>query len=108
MTPALDIPSPGSVAELAVAADLLALVSDPAERRLFGEPGGGLQEDLVAGEAENVADAVALAPAHRLGPANGCRRVCANCHRLIHARRPWLTLAELRELLEAGRRSAAE
>jgi hypothetical protein len=25
--------------------------------------------------------------------------LCANCHRMIHARRPWLTLDELRGLL---------
>jgi predicted HNH restriction endonuclease len=27
---------------------------------------------------------------------NDLRLVCANCHRMIHARRPWLSLAELR------------
>jgi len=25
--------------------------------------------------------------------------VCANCHRMIHAKRPWLTVDELREIL---------
>ena len=29
--------------------------------------------------------------------------LCANCHRMIHARKPWLTVSELRRLLiEAG------
>lgn len=27
--------------------------------------------------------------------------LCANCHRMIHARRPWLTVAELSELLHS-------
>lgn len=28
--------------------------------------------------------------------------VCANCHRMIHAKRPWLTVGELREILTSG------
>ena len=28
--------------------------------------------------------------------------VCANCHRMIHARRPWLTVDELRQELRSG------
>ena len=28
--------------------------------------------------------------------------VCANCHRMIHARRPWLSIEELRALLRTG------
>ena len=26
--------------------------------------------------------------------------LCANCHRMVHAKRPWLTVVELRQLLE--------
>jgi 5-methylcytosine-specific restriction protein A len=29
--------------------------------------------------------------------------VCANCHRMIHRRHPWLTLAELRGLISGGK-----
>ena len=25
--------------------------------------------------------------------------VCANCHRIIHAKRPWLTIEQLREIV---------
>ncbi|WP_352230624.1 MULTISPECIES: HNH endonuclease [Asaia] len=25
--------------------------------------------------------------------------LCANCHRMIHARRPWLSLDELRQII---------
>ena len=28
------------------------------------------------------------------------RIVCANCHRMIHRKRPWLTVADLRSLME--------
>jgi 5-methylcytosine-specific restriction enzyme A len=28
--------------------------------------------------------------------------VCANCHRMIHARRPWLSIGELRSLIDAA------
>jgi len=28
--------------------------------------------------------------------------VCANCHRMIHAKRPWLTVEELKQLFSAG------
>jgi 5-methylcytosine-specific restriction protein A len=43
-------------------------------------------------------------PVHELDPDHVTRLadlalVCANCHRMIHARRPWLTLPELRALL---------
>jgi len=27
--------------------------------------------------------------------------VCANCHRMIHRRKPWLSVAELREQIRA-------
>jgi len=34
--------------------------------------------------------------------------VCANCHRMIHARRPWLTMAELKALARPPDRSATD
>lgn len=47
-------------------------------------------------------------PVHTLLPGEKTRLadlalVCANCHRMIHARRPWLSLDELRTLLVAAR-----
>lgn len=43
-------------------------------------------------------------PVSRLGPdghtsIRDLRLVCANCHRMIHNRRPWLTVAQLREVI---------
>lgn len=43
-------------------------------------------------------------PVHTLRPGDRTRlaelaMVCANCHRMIHARQPWLSVAELRDLL---------
>lgn len=29
--------------------------------------------------------------------------LCSNCHRMVHVRPPWLTLDELRQLVEANR-----
>lgn len=45
-------------------------------------------------------------PVHTLEPGGKTRLVdlalvCANCHRMIHARRPWLTIQELQKLLQA-------
>ena len=58
--PALDGPGLGGIAELAVAADLRGLALDPLQRRRLDEVGDAAEQDLVAGEAEDVADAVAL------------------------------------------------
>src|SRR3954468_22448632 len=67
--PTLDAPGLGGIGELAVAANLLALAFDPAHGGSLGEALHPGEQDLVAGQAEDVADAVALAPSHRLGPA---------------------------------------
>lgn len=45
-------------------------------------------------------------PLHTLRPSDRTRLselalVCANCHRMLHARRPWLTIEELRELVQS-------
>ena len=45
-----------------------------------------------------------LAPVHQLLPGSKTRLqdlalLCANCHRIVHARKPWLTLEELRAIL---------
>jgi len=29
--------------------------------------------------------------------------VCANCHRMIHRRKPWLSIAELKGMISAGK-----
>jgi predicted HNH restriction endonuclease len=42
-----------------------------------------------------------LTPGARIDVAD-VAMLCANCHRMIHRRRPWLTLPDLAELL-AGR-----
>lgn len=34
--------------------------------------------------------------------------LCANCHRMVHARKGWLTLSELRELVEKARAASVE
>src|SRR5260370_36371216 len=65
---ALEVPALGGIAELAVAADLVSLTTDPADGGILGEMADPAQQHRVAGEAEDVADALALAPRHRLGP----------------------------------------
>ena len=48
---------------------------------------------LVAGEKTKLSDLAVL---------------CANCHRMIHARRPWLSLDELRSLLKLAKPALAQ
>ena len=55
--------------KLVVAADLIGVTSDPCHGSLFGDACHCREEDVVAGQAEDVADPVALAPAHRFRPA---------------------------------------
>lgn len=67
--------------------------------QVYGQRGSGFIEchhtkpvhTLMDGETTKLADLVVL---------------CANCHRMVHARRPWLTMDELREILaqNGGRR----
>jgi hypothetical protein len=66
---ALDIPALGGVAEIAVAADLYSLASNPAQCGILGQRADLAQQHRVTGQPEDVADALALAPRHRLGPA---------------------------------------
>jgi 5-methylcytosine-specific restriction protein A len=33
--------------------------------------------------------------------------LCANCHRMVHSTRPWLSIAELRELIQRGANAPA-
>src|SRR5207245_8113609 len=61
-------PGLGGVGELAEAPDLVDLALDPLQRRRLGEGRDASEQDWVAGQAEEVGDAVALAPAHRLRP----------------------------------------
>src|SRR5260370_10442417 len=65
---ALEVPAFGGIAELAVAADLVSLPTDPTHGGILGEMADPAQQHRVAGEAEDVADALALAPRHRFGP----------------------------------------
>ncbi len=44
-------------------------------------------------------------PIHMITPSsknrlNDLALLCSNCHRMVHAHRPWLTVSELRELLK--------
>src|SRR5260221_11921966 len=64
---ALALPTWGGVAQFAVAADLVGLTVDPAERGILGQIADPAQQYRVAGEAEDVADALAFAPRHCLG-----------------------------------------
>jgi 5-methylcytosine-specific restriction enzyme A len=46
-------------------------------------------------------------PVHEIKPGHVTRLadlalVCANCHRMIHARRPWLKVEELRRSVRRG------
>ncbi len=66
---ALDLPAFGGVAEIAVAADLFAFASEAAKGGVLGQQADLAQQHRVAGQPEDVADALALAPRHRLGPA---------------------------------------
>jgi predicted HNH restriction endonuclease len=64
----------------------------------YGEVGKGFIEahhttpvsDLSSGSKTKVAD-IAL--------------VCSNCHRMLHRRRPWLTMADLKALMKTGTRN---
>ena len=45
-----------------------------------------------------------IKPVHELKPGDKTRLsdlslVCANCHRMIHAQRPWLSIEELQDIL---------
>ncbi len=59
----------GGVAEITVAADLFRLPREPAQGGVLGERADLSQQHRIAGQAEDVADALALAPSHRLWPA---------------------------------------
>ena len=83
---------------LAVAARLLALAADPSDRNILGKVSDFAQQHLVAGEAEDVADAIALAPCHGLdatvmtyvdGPGSGKRSLLCRspCRSAIDERR---------------------
>src|ERR1700680_248852 len=49
--------------------DLISLTADPSHDGILGEIADPVQQHCVAGEAKDVAGALALAPRHRLGPA---------------------------------------
>src|SRR5437870_1742162 len=59
----------GGVEEVAITADLISLTADPSHGGILGEIADPVQQHCVAGEAKDVADTLALAPRHRLGPA---------------------------------------
>ncbi len=67
---ALDlVPAFGGVAEIAVAPNLFSLACEATQSGVFGERADLAQQHRIAGEPEDVADTLALAPRHRLGPA---------------------------------------
>src|SRR6476620_1714725 len=66
---AIDVPAFGGVAEIAVAADLFSLAGDAAESGVLVERADLAQQHRIAGQSEDVADALALAPCHCFGPA---------------------------------------
>lgn len=56
---------------------------------------------------EGIIDVHHTKPVHTLTPgeltkASDLALLCANCHRVVHSRRKWLTLAEVRALIENG------
>src|SRR3712207_859901 len=60
------MPSLGSIDELAEPADLGGSALDPGKGDTLGQICDSPTQDLVAAETEDVGDAIALAPAHRL------------------------------------------
>src|SRR5215212_4112418 len=66
--PSLDAPGLGSIAELGIAANLVGLALNPTEGHLLGKARDVPEQDLVAGQAEDVADPLTLAPAQGLRP----------------------------------------
>ena len=59
----LDMPASRGIAEGVIAADLFGLSFDPGDGDVLGQGGDLSKQGLVAGEPEDVADPVALAPA---------------------------------------------
>ena len=59
---------------------------------------------------EGYIEAHHLQPLHTLSPGTKTKLedlalLCANCHRMVHAKREWLTLDQLRELLTCARKA---
>jgi hypothetical protein len=66
--PPLGRPGFGGIGERAEATHVVGLALDAAHVGILGESGNSGQQDRVAGEPEDVADAVALAPGHGFVP----------------------------------------
>src|SRR5262249_53482896 len=62
-------PAFGGISEVTVAADLIAFTVETAESGVLGERPDLPKQHRIAGQAEDEADVVALAPRHRLRPA---------------------------------------
>jgi 5-methylcytosine-specific restriction protein A len=60
----------------------------------YGERGRGFIE------CHHTKPVVTLSPGQK-SHVDDLALVCANCHRMIHRRRPWLSLSELRSMLDA-------
>src|ERR1044072_3788280 len=69
---ALDDPAFRGIAEITIAPDFLPLAIEATESGILGERADLAQQHLVAGQPEDVADPMALAPHHRLGAAVMC------------------------------------
>ncbi len=78
---ALDLPTPGAVTQIAEPADLRIAGLGTPYGDVLGEIGDAIHEDAVAGDAEDVADAVALQPVHGLGDTFCHRGGRSDCHR---------------------------
>jgi 5-methylcytosine-specific restriction protein A len=63
---------------------------------LYGERGDGFIE------CHHTKPVATLASGHRTH-LDDLALVCANCHRMIHRRRPWLTIEQLRDMLSKSR-----
>ena len=96
--PALDRPGFGGIAELAVAADLHRLAGNSAHGCLVDEPHDLGQQHLVAGQAEDIADAVV----NRLGNGTPDRRAKGTPLVGVGAPPAWLARSRRRSGEQAG------
>lgn len=67
-------------------------------------------EETYGARANGIIEVHHIRPVHTLHPGEKTKfgdliLVCANCHRVIHSRRKWMTPEELRELIEENRSS---
>ena len=61
----------------------------------YGERGGGFIECHHTRPVETLGDGTPT-------KLSDLALLCSNCHRMIHSQRPWLTVAQLKEIIRAG------